>query len=75
VTIGTIVRPLHRRADSVARLDNKTLLNIEFQAQNDNGIADRVGIYGLLIGQQYRLPLEQAVLYFGEAKMRMNPYW
>ena len=61
-----------RRADLVARLENGGLTHIEFQAQNDNDIGYRVGIYGLLASQQYRQPVQQVVLYVGEEKMRMK---
>ena len=65
---------IQRRADLVARLNNGRLLHVEFQAQNDNEICYRLGIYCLLIGQQNRQPVEQVVLYVGKAKMTMKSH-
>ena len=65
-------RTIARRADLVARLGNGRLLHVEFQSRNDNDFVYREGIYCLLIGRQYRLPVEQVVLYVGQAKMSMK---
>ena len=64
---------LERRADLVARLEDDSLFHFEIQGQNDNDICYRMGIYCLMISQQYRGPVNQVVLYVGEPKLRMTP--
>ena len=64
---------MERRADLVARLEDDSLFHFEIQSYNDDDICFRMGIYCLMISQQYRRPVNQVVLYVGEPKMRMNP--
>ena len=63
-----------RRADLVVRLQNGVSLHVEFQSENDKDMAFRMGRYCLLIGQRYRRPVQQVVLYVGEARMNMQDY-
>ena len=65
-------RIIERRADLVAVLENGHVFHLEFQAQNDNQLPYRVGIYGLLISQKYQCRVSQVVLYVGGPKMRMK---
>jgi hypothetical protein len=61
-----------RRAGLVMRLANRHIFHLDFQAQNDGDMEYRTGIYGLFIGRKYRpRVVEQVVLYFGRARMRM----
>ena len=66
-----LARVEERRADLVLLLADETILHIEFQSGNDKDMPYREGIYCLLIGQKYRRPVRQVVLYVGHAKMRM----
>jgi predicted transposase YdaD len=60
-----------RRADLAFRLEDASLLHLEFQAANDRDMQFRQGIYGLLLGQKYRSRIRQVVLYAGNPAMRM----
>ena len=62
---------MERRADLVALLEDGSLFHLEIQGQNDSQIAYREAFYCLAIAQKYKRPVRQAVIYVGEAKMRM----
>ena len=66
-----LARVEERRADLVLLLADGTILHIEFQSGNDRDMPYREGIYCLLLGQKYRRRVRQAVVYVGQAKMRM----
>ena len=67
-----LARVEERRADLVLSLANGTILHIEFQSGNDKDKPYRMGIYCLLLGQKYRRPVTQVVLYLGQPRMRME---
>jgi hypothetical protein len=69
-----LARIEERRADLVLLLADGTILHIEFQSCNDRNMAYREGFYCLLIGQKYRRPVRQVVLYMGQAKMKMEDH-
>ena len=58
-----LARVEERRADLVLSLANGTILHIEFESGNDKDMPYRMGIYCLLLGQTYRRPVRQVVLY------------
>jgi len=60
-----------RRADVVARLDDGSIAHVEFQSDNDSGIAYRQGIYCLALGEKYRCHVHQTVIYVGRGRMTM----
>ena len=55
-------------------LDDDTVKHIEFQASNDRDMSYREGIYAFVIGQTYRRPVSQDVLYFGSEEMQMEDH-
>ena len=71
---------IERRADLVARLDDDSIFHFEIQAQNNDDIAYRMGMYCLMrfqflrqmISQRFRCTVNQTVLYVGGPKMRMK---
>ena len=67
-----LARVEERRADLVFLLADETLLHVEIQGANDKEIPYREGIYCLLIGQKYRRPVRQVVLYIGYPKIRFR---
>lgn len=71
VLSGELARVLERRADCVFLLEDDSIFHLEFQTRNDPEMPYREGIYGLLLGQKYKRPVRQAVIYLGQAKMRM----
>ena len=66
-----LARVVERRADLVFLLNDESIFHLEFQTRNDKEMPYREGIYCLLLGQKYRRRVRQAVIYLGEAKMRM----
>ena len=63
---------LEQRADLVLRLDDGSIKHIEFQSRNDDEMAYREGIYGIMIARMYRpARVSQTVLYFGIEEMNM----
>lgn len=48
---------IERRADLVAPLEDESIFHFEIQAQNDEEMAYRAGIYCLMIAQAYRHPV------------------
>ena len=54
-----------RRADLVAWLRNRSIFHLEIQSTNDRNMPYREGIYCSLLGQNYRCPVRQVVLYVG----------
>jgi hypothetical protein len=67
-----LAKPFERRADSVFLLEDESIFHLEFQTRNDKEMPYREGIYCLLLGKKYRRRIRQAVIYLGEAKMRMQ---
>jgi hypothetical protein len=65
---------LARRADLVFLLEDESILHLEFQSRNDNEMPYRAGIYCLLLAQKYRRRVRQAVIYLGQAKMKMENF-
>lgn len=63
---------LERRADLVMLLADGRIKHVEFQSFNDRDMAYREAIYGLMIGQVYRRPVDQTVVYIGAEPMRMD---
>ncbi len=62
---------LERREDLLLLLEDESIFHLDFQSDNDPDMAFREGIYGLLVGQKYRRPIRQTVLYTGPARMHM----
>jgi hypothetical protein len=67
-----LAKHLERRADAVFLLEDESIFHLEFQTRNDQEMPHREGIYCLLLGKKYRRRIRQAVIYLGEAKMRMQ---
>ena len=67
-----LAKHLERRADAVFLLEDESIFHLEFQTRNDQEMPYREGIYCLLLGKKYRRRIRQAVIYLGEAKMRMQ---
>ena len=63
---------MEQRADLVALLEDDSIFHFEIQGYNDMEMEYRQAYYCLMISQQYRRPLSQAVLYVGKKKMRMK---
>jgi hypothetical protein len=64
---------LKRFPDLLLRLDDGTILHIEFQAANHRKMPHRAGIYALMIAYKHDCRrIEQAVIYLGAAKMSMR---
>jgi hypothetical protein len=72
VLSGDFQEMQQRRADLVLRLADQSILNIEFQSENHKDVPYRVGIYGLMMGQRYRVPVRQVVLYVGQKRLSME---
>lgn len=60
-----------RVADMLVLLEDDSILHVDFQSNNHRDMAYREGIYALITSQKYGRRVEQAVLYLGQAKMRM----
>jgi hypothetical protein len=67
-----LARIVERWADLVFLLEDESIFHLEFQTRNDKEMPYRQGIYCVLLGQKYRRRVRQAVIYLGEAKMRME---
>jgi hypothetical protein len=65
VLIADFQEVRQRRADLVVRLDDESILNLEFQTVNDAQMPFRMGTYALMIGERYQRPVRQCVLYVG----------
>jgi hypothetical protein len=63
---------VERRADLLLLLEDESIFHLDFQSENDRDMPYREGIYGLMAGQKYRRKIRQAVLYTGQARMRMR---
>jgi len=72
VLSGDFQEMQQRRADLVLRLEDKSILNIEFQSENYRDMPYRAGIYALMAGQRYRVPVRQVVLYVGQKRLSME---
>jgi fido (protein-threonine AMPylation protein) len=57
--------------DLLARLEDESLQHLEIQGRNDRRMARRMVVYHALLAERYGDEFRSAVLYFGEAPMRM----
>ena len=65
---------VERRSDLLYLLEDDSLRLIDVQGSNDGKMPYRVGVYSLMGGEKYGKPVYAAVLYLGEAPMRMKNY-
>ena len=65
---------IERRSDLLYLLEDGTLKLVDIQGANDWRMPYRVGVYTLMGGEKYQRPVFAAVLYLGEAPMRMKNY-
>jgi predicted transposase YdaD len=61
-----------RRADLVLDMADGSILNIEFQSENDDDMPYRMAMYAVMIGKRYRRSIRQIVLYVGQERLRMD---
>ncbi|MEZ5404495.1 MAG: hypothetical protein R2729_32755 [Bryobacteraceae bacterium] len=54
------------------RLEDRSILHIEFQSSNDPDICYRQGIYCLMLSQRYRCDVEQVLIYVGRRRLTME---
>ncbi len=55
--------------------EGKFIVQIEFQAQNDHSIPQRMFLTFSLLSMKYRLPVEQFVLWIGRGRCRIPSYF
>ncbi|HEY2018553.1 MAG TPA: hypothetical protein VGH38_33845 [Bryobacteraceae bacterium] len=60
------------RMDLLGRLDNGSLLNIEFQTTNEERLPERVAVYYLETRMRRDEHVDQVVLYLGKEPIRMR---
>jgi len=73
---GKIAKTLEREVDFLCKIltetDEKEILHIEFQTQNDPEMIFRMQEYHGLIYRKYKLPIHHIVIYLGPSKSRMT---
>ena len=62
------------RADIVAKVNNKFILHLEIQNNNDLNMPQRMLRYWLDISKTSQLPIIQYVIYIGKEKLKMQSF-
>jgi predicted transposase YdaD len=66
-----------RKADVLEKITdnqgNTFVLQIEFQVADELEMAHRMADYFIMLDRKYKIPVEQFVIYIGEAKPKMSP--
>jgi predicted transposase YdaD len=61
---------LKRRVDVLARLEDDTVLHVEFQCRNDSRMGKRMAVYHAVLAERYG-EVRSVVLYFGQPRLNM----